>query len=190
MFLKRVKRSFDDYVAYFREGTLNDGEIAVRLGVSRVNVWRMRQKWESGEISVNEDSRVTISEDTFEHLVAQTFKSEVKAKKVKGELDLERSNLELGFIRAFKQYSSIELASMLSKIDDLRFKIDSLNKQCNKKNAKCVNENINSLKSELNDLIKECSIREMELYYECMKRLAAAHEVDSKSNYKSSKGYK
>ncbi|WP_187983469.1 DUF603 domain-containing protein, partial [Borreliella bavariensis] len=43
---------------------------------------------------------------------------------------------------------------------------------------------------ELNDLIKECSIREMELYYECMKRLAAAHEVDSKSNYKSSKGHK
>ncbi len=190
MFLKRVKRSFDDYVAYFREGTLNDGEIAIRLGVSRVNVWRMRQKWESGEISVNEDSRVTISEDTFEHLIAQTFKSEVKAKKVKGELDLERANLELGFIRAFKQYSSIELASMLSKIDDLRFKIDSLTKQCNKKNAKVVNENISSLKVELNDLIKECSIREMELYYECMKRLAAAHEVDSKSNYKSSKGHK
>ncbi len=190
MLLKKVKRSYDDYVAYFREGTLSDKEIATRLGVSRVNVWRMRQKWESGETSVNEDSRVTISEDTFEHLVAQTFKSEVKAKKVKGELDLERSNLELGFIRAFKQYSSIELASMLSKIDDLRFKIDSLNKQCNKKNAKVVNENINSLKSELNDLIKECSIREIELYYECMKRLAAAHEVDNKSNYKSSKGHK
>ncbi len=33
----------------------------------------MRQKWESGEISVNEDSRATISEDTFEHLVSQTF---------------------------------------------------------------------------------------------------------------------
>ncbi|WP_419250445.1 DUF603 domain-containing protein, partial [Borreliella afzelii] len=108
--MKKVKRSFDDYVAYFREGTLSDKEIATRLGVSRVNVWRMRQKWESGETSVNEDFRVTISEDTFEHLVAQTFKSEVKAKKVKGELDLERSNLELGFIRAFKQYSSIELA--------------------------------------------------------------------------------
>ncbi len=30
----------------------------------------------------------------------------------------------------------------------------------------------------------------MELYYECMKRLAAAHEVESKSSYKSSKGYK
>ncbi|WP_210361805.1 DUF603 domain-containing protein, partial [Borreliella valaisiana] len=133
-------------------------------------------------------------EDTFEHLVAQTFKSEVKAKKIKGELDLERSNLELGFIRAFKQYSSIELADMLSKINDLRFKIDSLNKQCNKKNAQCVNEAVNeeisSLKVELNDLIKEYSIREMELYYECMKKLATAHEVESKSNFKSSKGYK
>ncbi|WP_210375829.1 DUF603 domain-containing protein, partial [Borreliella garinii] len=125
-----------------------------------------------------------------EHLVAQTFKSEVKAKKVKGDLDLERSNLELGFIRAFKQYSSIELASILSKIDDLRCEIEFLSKECNKKNAKCVNEKISSLKVELNDLIKECSIREMELYYECMKRLAAAHEVENKNNYKSSKGYK
>ncbi len=43
----------------------------------------MRQKWESGETSDNGDSRVTISEDTFEHLVAQTFRSEVKAKKLK-----------------------------------------------------------------------------------------------------------
>ncbi|WP_420025759.1 DUF603 domain-containing protein (plasmid) [Borreliella yangtzensis] len=188
--MKRVKRSYDDYVAYFIEGTLNDGEIAARLGVSKVNVWRMRRKWESGETFVNENSRVTISEDTFEHLVAQTFRSEVKAKKVKGELDLERSNLELGFIRAFKQYSSIELASMLSKIDDLRFKIDSLNKQSSNENEKCVSEEINSLKSELNDLIKECSIREMELYYECMKKLTAAHEVESKSNYKGSKGHK
>ncbi len=117
--MKKVKRSFDDYVAYFREGSLSDKEIAARLGVSRVNVWRMRQKWESGETFGNEDSRVTISEDTFEHLVAQTFRSEVKAKKVKGELDLERANLELGFIRAFKQYSTIELASMFSKIDKI-----------------------------------------------------------------------
>ncbi|WP_422849868.1 DUF603 domain-containing protein, partial [Borreliella afzelii] len=56
--MKKVKRSFDDYVAYFRQGSLSDIEIASRLGVSRVNVWRMRQKWESGETSVNEDSRV------------------------------------------------------------------------------------------------------------------------------------
>ncbi|WP_210380308.1 DUF603 domain-containing protein, partial [Borreliella valaisiana] len=130
--MKKNKRPFDDYVAYFREGSLNDREIAVKLGVSRVNVWRMRQKWESGETSDNGDSRVTISEDTFEHLVAQTFRSEVKAKKVKGELDLERSNLELGFIRAFKQYSSIELASMISKIEDLRYEIESLNKKSEK----------------------------------------------------------
>uniref|UniRef100_UPI001AED79B7 DUF603 domain-containing protein n=1 Tax=Borreliella garinii TaxID=29519 RepID=UPI001AED79B7 len=73
---------------------------------------------------------------------------------------------------------------------NLRFEIDSLSKECNKKNAKVVNKNINSLKAEFNELIKECSIREMELYYECMKRLAAAHEFDSKNNYKSSKGHK
>ncbi len=135
--MKKVKRSFNDYVAYFRQGSLSEKEIAARLEVSRVNVWRMRQKWERGETFDNEDSRATISGNTFECLVAQTFKSEVKAKKVKGELNLERPNLELGFMRAFKQYSTIELASMLSKIDDLRFKIDSLNKECNKKCKSC-----------------------------------------------------
>ncbi|MCD2372092.1 DUF603 domain-containing protein, partial [Borreliella burgdorferi] len=46
--LKRAKRSFDDYAAYFSEGLLSDVEIADKLGVSKVNVWRMRQKWESG----------------------------------------------------------------------------------------------------------------------------------------------
>ncbi|WP_417861671.1 DUF603 domain-containing protein [Borreliella andersonii] len=188
--MKKVKRSFDDYIAYFREGSLSDGEIAVKLGVSRVNVWRMRQKWENGGGFDNEGSRVTISEDTFEHLLSQTFKSEVKAKKGKGELDLERTNLELGFIRAFKQYSSIELASIRTKIENLRTQIDALNKANSKKSNEVVDENIESLKSELNDLIKECSIREMELYYECMKKLSFAHEVENKGNYKSYKGYK
>ncbi|MCD2398292.1 DUF603 domain-containing protein [Borreliella burgdorferi] len=188
--MKKNKRSFDDYVAYFRNGALNDREIADKLGVSKVNVWRMRQKWESGAGSDNNDSRVTIGEDTFEHLLSQTFKSEVKAKKSKGELDLERANLELGFIRAFKQYCSVELASIRTKIENLRTQIDALNKANSKKSNEVVDENIESLKSELNDLIKECSIREMELYYECMKKLSSAHEVENKGNYKNNKGYK
>ncbi|XOU12940.1 DUF603 domain-containing protein (plasmid) [Borreliella americana] len=188
--MKKNKRSFDDYVAYFRDGSLSDREIAGKLGVSKVTVWRVRQKWENGETSVNEASRVTISEDTFEHLLSQTFKSEVKAKKSKGELDLERTNLELGFIRAFKQYFSVELASIRTKIKNLRTQIDVLNKANDKKSNEVVDENIESLKSELNDLIKECSIREMELYYECMKKLSSAHEVENKGNYKSNKGYK
>ncbi|ACN93416.1 conserved hypothetical protein (plasmid) [Borreliella finlandensis] len=41
------------------------------------------------------------------------------------------------------------------------------------------------MKNELNDLIKECSIREMGLCYECIKRLSAAHEVENKGRYKS-----
>ncbi|MCD2386492.1 DUF603 domain-containing protein, partial [Borreliella burgdorferi] len=117
------------------------------------------------------DSRVTISEDTFEHLLSQTFRSEVNARKVRSELDLERANLELGFINAFKQYSSVELVSMHTKIENLRAEIDALNKASNKKNKQVVNGEINSLKSELDEYIKECSIREMELYYECMKKL-------------------
>ncbi|WP_417903095.1 DUF603 domain-containing protein (plasmid) [Borreliella andersonii] len=188
--MKRVKRSFDDYVAYFREGSLDDGEIAVKLGVSRVNVWRMRRKWESGESSVSGGSRLSISEDTFEHLLSQTFKSEVEARKIKAELDLEHYSLELKFIREFKQYSNVELASIRSEIERLRFKIDFLSKKCNKKNNQCSNENIELLKSELNFLIKECAIREMKLYYECMKKLATVHEAESKSNYKNSKGHK
>ncbi|MBB6213779.1 hypothetical protein HNP67_001274 [Borreliella californiensis] len=31
--MKKGKRSFDDYVAYFREGSLSDVEIAEGLGV-------------------------------------------------------------------------------------------------------------------------------------------------------------
>ncbi|APS99166.1 hypothetical protein Bmayo_05670 (plasmid) [Borreliella mayonii] len=188
--MKRAKRSFDDYVAYFREGSLSDGEIAAKLGVSKVNVWRMRQRWESGESVVNEGSRVTISEDTFEHLLSQTFKSEVNARKVRSELDLERANLELGFIYAFKRYSSVELASMHTKIENLRAEIDALNKANSKKSKKIVNGEINSLKSELDEYVEECSIREMELYYECVKKLTTAHEAESKSNYKNSKGHK
>ncbi len=188
--MKRAKRSFNDYVAYFREGSLSDKEIAAKLRVSKVNVWRMRQKWESGETSVSQDSRATISEDTFEHLLSQTFRSEVNARKVRSELDLERANLELGFIHTFKRYSSVELVSMYTKIENLRAEIDALNKASNKKNKQVVNGEINSLKSELDEYIKECSIREMELYYECMKKLATAHEAESKSNYKNSKGHK
>ncbi|WP_367611783.1 DUF603 domain-containing protein [Borreliella kurtenbachii] len=188
--MKKVKRSFDDYVAYFREGSLDDREIANKLGVSRVNVWRMRKKWESGENSVSDDSRLSISEDTLEHLLSQTFRSEVNARKVRSELDLERANLELGFINAFKQYSSIELVSMHTKIENLRAEIDALNKASSKKNKQFINGEINSLKSELDEYIKECSIREMELYYECMKKLATVNEAESKSNYKNSKGHK
>ncbi|OJH14389.1 hypothetical protein ER70_09075 (plasmid) [Borreliella bissettiae] len=188
--MKKVKRSFDDYVAYFREGSLDDREIADKLGVSRVNVWRMRRKWESGESSASEDSRLSISEDTFEHLLSQTFKSEVNARKVISELDLERANLELGFIRSFKQYFGVELVSIRTKIENLRNEIDALNKARNKKNKLVDNEEINSLKSELNEYVKEYSIREMELYYECMKKLARLHVTESKSNYKNSKGHK
>ncbi|WP_417903066.1 DUF603 domain-containing protein [Borreliella bissettiae] len=188
--MKKGKRSFDDYVAYFSEGLLSDVEIADKLGVSKVNVWRMRQKWESGGNFINEDSRVTISEDTFEHLLSQTFRSEVNARKVKSELDLERANLELGFINAFKQYSSVELVSMHTKIKNLRAEIDALNKASRKKSKIVDNGKIDSLKSELDEYIKECSIREMELYYECIKKLATANEAESKSNYKNSKGHK
>ncbi len=140
--MKKVKRSFDDYVAYFREGSLDDREIANKLGVSKVNVWRMRQKWESGESVVNQDSRVTISEDTFEHLLSQTFRSEVNARKVRSELDLERANLELGFINAFKQYSGVELVSMHTKIENLRAEIDALNKASSKKTSKLLMEKL------------------------------------------------
>ncbi len=140
--MKKVKRPFDDYVVYFREGSLNDREIAEKLGVSKVNVWRMRQKWESGENSVSDDSRLSISEDTLEHLLSQTFRSEVNARKVRSELDLECANLKLGFIRAFKQYSSVELFSMHTKIENLRAEIDALNKASSKKTSNLLMEKL------------------------------------------------
>ncbi|QFP42716.1 DUF603 domain-containing protein, partial (plasmid) [Borrelia miyamotoi] len=45
--MSRIKKTYDYYVAYFKEGRLNDAQIAKELGVSRVNVGKMRRKWES-----------------------------------------------------------------------------------------------------------------------------------------------
>ncbi|AHH05867.1 DUF603 domain-containing protein (plasmid) [Borrelia miyamotoi] len=40
----RIKKTFDDYMVYFKEGRLNDAEIAKEMNVSRVNVGKMRRK--------------------------------------------------------------------------------------------------------------------------------------------------
>ncbi|AHH04336.1 Hypothetical protein BHY_1385 (plasmid) [Borrelia nietonii YOR] len=72
--MRRVKKSFDDYVVYFKECRLNDAQIAKELGVSRVNVGEMRCKWEEvkdGPEYVKETAKLTIREDTFNNMLAR-----------------------------------------------------------------------------------------------------------------------
>ncbi|QBK63950.1 DUF603 domain-containing protein, partial (plasmid) [Borrelia miyamotoi] len=73
--MNKLKKTYDDYVVYFKEGKLNDTEIAKELGVSRVNVGKMRRKWESLQNNPNyitSTSKLTISEDTFNHMLARS----------------------------------------------------------------------------------------------------------------------
>ncbi|UPA14352.1 DUF603 domain-containing protein [Borrelia turicatae] len=70
--MSRVKKSFDDYIVYFREGKLNDASIAKEMGVSRANVGKMRRRWE--EIKDNPEymtgtSKLTICGDTFNAMI-------------------------------------------------------------------------------------------------------------------------
>ncbi|WP_051428606.1 DUF603 domain-containing protein [Borrelia coriaceae] len=43
--MSRFKKSFDDYIVYFKEGKLNDANIAKEMDVSKANVSKMRHKW-------------------------------------------------------------------------------------------------------------------------------------------------
>ncbi|AHH05546.1 DUF603 domain-containing protein (plasmid) [Borrelia miyamotoi] len=64
----RIKKTFDDYMVYFKEGRLNDAEIAKELGVSHVNVGKMRRKWASLKDDPNyitSASKLTIQTGSF-----------------------------------------------------------------------------------------------------------------------------
>ncbi|QTL84311.1 DUF603 domain-containing protein [Borrelia miyamotoi] len=75
--MSRLKKTYNDYIVYFKEGRLKDAEIAKELGVSRVNVGKMRRKWESLKDESNyvtSTSKLTISEDTFNNIACPKFR--------------------------------------------------------------------------------------------------------------------
>ncbi|AHH04396.1 Hypothetical protein BHY_1446 (plasmid) [Borrelia nietonii YOR] len=89
----RVKKSFDDYIVYFREGRLNDVSIAKELGVSRVNAGKMRRKWEEvkGDPEyVKETAKFTIREDIFNNMLACSLKAEDEANRLKNQVEIEK----------------------------------------------------------------------------------------------------
>ncbi|WP_281506693.1 DUF603 domain-containing protein [Borrelia parkeri] len=76
--MSRVKKSFDDYIVYFKEGKLNDVSIAKEMGVSRVNVGKMRLRWEEIKDApeyITGAVKLTIREDTFKNILLQALQS-------------------------------------------------------------------------------------------------------------------
>ncbi|ANF34517.1 hypothetical protein A7978_05935 (plasmid) [Borrelia turicatae] len=110
--MSRVKKSFDNYVVYFREGKLNDAGIAKELGVSRVNVGKMRRKWEEIKDDpeyINGATKLTIREDTFNNMLAQSFEVESEANRLKNQVEIEKNKIALRSLNSFNRYFQLEL---------------------------------------------------------------------------------
>ncbi|QFP42589.1 DUF603 domain-containing protein, partial (plasmid) [Borrelia miyamotoi] len=94
--MNKLKKTYDDYIVYFKEGRLNDVQIAKELGVSRVNVGKMRRKWESLQNNPNyitSTSKLTISEDTFNHMLARSLEVETHANRLKNQVEIEKNKI-------------------------------------------------------------------------------------------------
>ncbi|QFP42603.1 DUF603 domain-containing protein, partial (plasmid) [Borrelia miyamotoi] len=94
--MSRLKKTYDDYVLYFKEDRLNDSQIAKELGVSRVNVGKMRRKWESLKCDphyVTNTSKLIISEDTFNNMLARSLEVETHANRLKNQVEIEKNKI-------------------------------------------------------------------------------------------------
>ncbi|ATQ15345.2 DUF603 domain-containing protein (plasmid) [Borrelia miyamotoi] len=106
-----IKKTFDDYVVYFKEDRLNDAEIAKELGVSRVNVGKMRRKWEAHQDNPQYigASKLTIREDTFNNMLVRSFKTETHANRLKNQVEIEKNKIALIFMSSFDKYCHLKL---------------------------------------------------------------------------------
>ncbi|WP_024653069.1 DUF603 domain-containing protein, partial [Borrelia persica] len=105
--MSKVKRAYEDYAMYFSEGRLSDAEIAKELGVSRANVCKMRSKWESIKDNPKEcgsNTKVTICEDTFKSILDRALEVNAKARELKSQFSIAKSQLGLKFMKAFNNY--------------------------------------------------------------------------------------
>ncbi|WP_330730388.1 DUF603 domain-containing protein [Borrelia turicatae] len=110
--MSRVKKSFDDYVVYFREGKLNNAGIAKELGVSRVNVGKMRRKWEEIKDDpeyINGVTRLTICEDIFNTMIVRSIETESEANRFKNQVEIEKNKIALRSLNSFNRYFQLEL---------------------------------------------------------------------------------
>ncbi|UPA15206.1 DUF603 domain-containing protein [Borrelia turicatae] len=177
--MSRVKKSFDDYVVYFREGKLNDACIAKELGVSRVNVGKMRRKWEEIKDDpeyINGAAKLTICEDTLNNILFHASQSTAQARDLKSQFSMAKSMLGLEFINSFSRYLELELKTHNYKIEELESQISNLYKKTlSKKVAHSEEESreLEELKLKLDELKRDLELKKMSLYYKTMLKLKA-----------------
>ncbi|QTL83973.1 DUF603 domain-containing protein [Borrelia miyamotoi] len=123
--MSRIKKTYNDYIVYFKECRLNDAEIAKELGVSRVNVGKMRLKWEAhkNDSKYIGISKLTISENTFNNTLARSLETETHANRLKNQVEIEKNNIALTFLSSFNRYCQLELQDDVKQADKLHNEI-------------------------------------------------------------------
>ncbi|UPA09691.1 DUF603 domain-containing protein (plasmid) [Borrelia nietonii YOR] len=186
--MRRAKKSFDDYVVYFKEGRLNDAQIAKEMGVSRVNVGKMRRKWEEVKDDheyVKETAKLTIREDTLTNILLHASQSTAQARDLKSQFSMARSMLGIEFINSFSRYLELELKAHNHEIEILESKIISLDNKIRDNNLSHSDEEskrLEELKLKLDELKRERELKKMSLYYKTMLKLKAT-DVDVRSKF-------
>ncbi|WP_025401060.1 DUF603 domain-containing protein [Borrelia crocidurae] len=168
--MNKVKRAYEDYAMYFEEGRLNDAEIAKELCVSRANVCKMRQKWESSKDNPKEfdsDNKITICKTTLNSILDRVLETNAKARELKSQFSIAKSQLGLKFMKAFNNYLELELEDCIEEIDLLEREIKMIQ---NKGNSR----ELQDKKIKLKDLKREKEDKTMKLCYETMKKLKIA----------------
>ncbi|WAZ72775.1 DUF603 domain-containing protein (plasmid) [Borrelia miyamotoi] len=176
--MNRLKKTFDDYAIYFREGRLNDSQIAKELGVSRVNVGKMRHKWESLQNNPNyitSTSKLTISEDTFNNMLARSLEVETHANRLKNQVEIEKNKIALTFLSSFNQYCQLELQDDVTRANKLhneilKYKQDTSNTDSN-------DFELSLRLSELKELEKNIETKRMDLCYKVLLKLKSVLDI-------------
>lgn len=172
--MTKVKKSYDDYVAYFSEGHLSDADIAKEMGVSRANVCKMRSKWTSVRNNpkhLKSDAKITIHEDTLSSILERALESNAKARELKSQFSIAKSILGLEFIDAFNNYLTLELKSYNQNIQELEHSLKKLK-------SKPYSEEVKGIISKLDELKRAKESKRMQLCYDTMRKLKAT-DLDS-----------
>ncbi|AOW96136.1 DUF603 domain-containing protein [Borrelia miyamotoi] len=177
--MSRLKKTYNDYIVYFKEGRLKDAEIAKELGVSRVNVGKMRRKWKSLKDESNyvtSTSKLTISEDTFNNMLARSLETETHANRLKNQVEIEKNNIALTFLSSFNKYCQLELQDDVKQADKLHNEI----LQCRKDITNADSNDSFSLNlkiSELKELEKKIETKKMDLCYKVLLKLKSVIDI-------------
>ncbi|QTL84275.1 DUF603 domain-containing protein [Borrelia miyamotoi] len=175
----RLNKTYNDYIVYFKEGRLNDAEIAKELGVSRVNVGKMRRKWESLKNEPNyvtNTSKLIISEDTFNNMLARSLETETQANRLKNQVEIEKNKIALTFLSSFNKYCQLELQDDVKQADKLHNEI----LQCRKDITNADSNDSFSLNlkiSELKELKKKIETKKMDLCYKVLLKLKSVLDI-------------